>query len=348
MADEQPPKGCLNPRDSQRYIRELTLITESFVRTVIRDEPAEDVYRHFVELVKQKCELADASMADADIDAVMNSVKDVTCKILRAIPEEHSRDPDEPTTSTSTLGKVEIVEGSEVPDPEDVGKALSAPLTKSAMGTITEAFTTLGEARALEGTAFKSLANLAGQVTPEQYMTVLTLTTTAPCTIRMPAPPLTEPMKVETMVATERDPRKVSDDRRDELREAMLPTVKPGQPLMTVPKHHNMRILAGVVSYKILRALREKTSVMTEAEYYSVKYNRLRNMLTGAKYRGGGGSGAQTDPQRLSTKRKRVSQFEEEEEEERKAALEEPAEPREQPDRTAKSGGKGGPKKGKR
>ena len=116
----------------------------------------------------------------------------------------------------------------------------------------------------------------------------------------------------------------------------MLPLADGDYPLAKVALHHDTRVLAGVFSYKVLKALRLPASMMREAKRYGVTYNRLEKMCTAAKYRGGGQAKSSAGKRKSGTDPTEAIDPDEEDQEE-KEAREPPTELREQPDRRAKS-----------
>ena len=332
----QARKGVLNPQESADHVAALTGMAESFIRIATSVVPKDGLYRELVDAIKTRCEKVDYTFSETDVDAVVSSVTDTKCALLRAIPEEPEGET--PLTSAKKGRYVTVVEGSEVPEGEEVLPSLAGlrpPIKKDTKERIESIFRQLGEARALEGLAFENLAALSGEVTPEQFMTISTLATSVPCQVHIAQPPTTRKDVAKSEVVKQKT-------RVEQLREAILPRATQGNPLSRVPQNHDTRVLAAVVAYKLLKALREPTSIAKEAEEFGVKYNRLEKMLTAARYRGGGQIGY-TPKQRLKRKKSEpVDPLEEQEEEQQ--ALHGPTEPREQPPRKAK----GSPDKKKR
>ena len=197
---------------------------------------------------------------------------------------------------------------------------------------MSEMFQQLSEAKDLESRAYAKIALLAKQrrVTAEQLMTIANLATSVPCNITI------HPAALQGQATTQPAPRVVKTRTRiDEVREEMLPAVGP---LAPIPHGHETRVLAAVITYKLLKALKMPTSMAGEAKTYGCTYNRLEKMLTAARYLGGG----QATRAKSASKRKAdtpdevVDIPEDEEEQERQEAEEPPTEPRQHLPRKAK------------
>ena len=301
--------GILNPRESRDHVEALTAIMNSFITKASAQGVTKQQYTGLVEALKAKCMAANKEMESADVEVIVNAVQDPTCAYLSSLPEER---PEKAVT---------VSEQTDVLDPEAVQKhrELRKALPPQARETISDVFNHLAEARSTEGTAFHKLATLVHQLTPDQFMTVARLATAPPYQVTVNAPasiPAAQPVVQPTGQVT----------RKDRIRREILPNPR-DKKFRKVSPDHPTRILAAVLSYRMLRSLREKATMSSEATLYDCKYNNVSTALTAALYVG--------RAPRTGDKQEDPIEIQEEEEEEREAR-QGPAEPRTQPDRAAK------------
>ena len=309
-------KGILNLAEARAYQERMNELVREFCTVVCNRQPDPNQYSMLLADIKAHCMTAVPAMEAADVETVVESIQDVTCKMLRAAP--------------GTIEGQDVVEFTEpdVLEPEAVlrSKELGRTMTREARDTITEIFNHMAEARQAEGLGFNRLAVLAQMVNAKQFMTVARLAATPPYTVTVNVAGESGAPAAE--VPTTSKPT----TRLQRIRREILPDPN-HKKIKKIGKNHPTRVLAAVAAYKITKRLWESTAMTHEAKRYDVLYNSLNTAITAAKYEG---RGTGIEP---GTKRKTPpddDDDDDEEDEEERQARTAPAEPRQQPPRSAK------------
>ena len=317
----QPQTRVINPQEAAKHRENTTAATEAWYRFMSGQEATipQTCYELYLKKMKTFLTEWDHVYGGVDLRAVLLSVRDAECKILRL--ERREPPATEPSTSAGVTRPkgATFTESAPIPDEEDAVKRianLGRTLKPKAREELTDIFRDMAEGHSRLSSGYSKLAGLTNDLHPLQLMTVAQMLTTSPCQLTLPhttttpaaaKPSPTSAEKQKTLdYTTDHEGAKGDTMRLRRYRYEFLPD--PGMPSMKKERHGSWtRIFAATVSYLLIHMIGEKTTQKREAAYWSISEKALQGTVSGNKYVGG---------DHKSGSRKRTAETEEPEAEE--------------------------------
>lgn len=266
-------KTLINEPGASLYESNLKELAANFVNSIKQRDAPEDLYETFLNDLKEATLEFNPDMEKADVSVVLQSIRDVSCTVLR--------DPD------LSPKAIPIIPNVDIPTTEQFIKNLNRPVSSDLGKRIQITFEHIAEAHDAAATACRFLADLSTDLTAPQFMTLAKMGTLPPISLQIPTQMLeqgTEPPKQEE----EKDAKATRSAR---IIKEMLP--RPNlSPLRHEPPETSTRNLAALTFHLLKLNLLEKGSQKESREYFDCHPKVFQRVVTGKKYYGGkGGKG---------------------------------------------------------
>ena len=256
-----------NPEEARDHISDLEALIVN-IKGKIESGDTRDLLKQTLENMKTRLVATFPSMDTADINIIMNAVKDKEFKVLLPRTEE-----------TEALLE-ELLPENEIPPAADVVRAVRETDTLSGedQELIAELFDTLESVHDQLATVSGLIGRLACKLKPNQLMLVLK------SSIR-PLIQLRSTAGVD-MEATTSKPTELPEKQAKRIE--MLITPDPNAPQFKKEKINSpTRLLVATYSFKIVNAFTDGKTQRGLQERYQVKAKQLAACITGRKYLGG-------------------------------------------------------------
>ena len=256
--------GVINKEEVEAHKAKLTGIVSAFIDKIKTASSTDETphYLNFLKELKKVCSEGYKDIEQANVHKVLNSIKDVTCNVIR--------DPDMSPRARVFESKQEVPEG------QDVMRTVGGKWTNETREILYETFECLGEAHANASTACHRLARLSRTISAEQFVAIAKIAVQPFITLQMP--------EAEQTVSTAGSASEAETFNKRLDRECVP---LPNRDKWAKEPNTATTLLACVTYYIVRRAVMRIGTYEEAAQGFGVKISRLRSCVTAAKYEGG-------------------------------------------------------------